>query len=341
MDIRLVDRGEAGTWDRYVMGNERSIAWHLYEWSDLVKKHHGCRFLPLAAFENGTVRGVLPLYEAKTLRGGKQLISVPHAVAGGIVADDHETEQALLNQAVKIMGDGQLNRIVLKQYKHRIKGSLKTDGSFYNRELALTDNPETVFADLTQVNQERIIQTRAQGFSLEYPSDDVSRFFKMLLIHHHRRGIPCVSRRWIQDLVSMGLYSIALLRSGNRIAAGTMVKTYRKTVSFPFTCLPDEGEPDILAAYRLYWELITRFAMEGCEIFHSGRIPNSDETDIYRLGWGGQQHAYFYQYYPDTVSATESSRKGGTKRRYFEAAWRTAPLFVVRALGPFVVRQFP
>ena len=112
-----------------------------------------------------------------------------------------------------------------------------------------------------------------------------STSFGMLLRHLHARGIPCVRMRWIEDLLAFNMYSIALLKRNGSIVAGTMVKEFKKTVSFPFTCMSlHAGETYV---YRLYWELIRRFALAGREIFHSGRIPNNNLTECVPVRVGG------------------------------------------------------
>jgi hypothetical protein len=93
------------------------------------------------------------------------------------------------------------------------------------------------------------------------------------------------------------MYEVALLKHDGEVVAGTMVKKFRHTVSFPFSCLRDQTERTSLFAYSLYWQLITRLAGEGITIFHSGRIPKTDTAASYRLGWGGTKYNYYYQYY--------------------------------------------
>jgi hypothetical protein len=137
------------------------------------------------------------------------------------------------------------------------------------------------------------------------------------------------------------MYSIAFLKHNGSIVAGTMIKKYKKTVSFPFTCIPDQTHKSYACVYDLYWKLITTFAEEGLEIFHSGRIPNSDQTDIYRLGWGGTKYTYYNQYYPRGESSTEYKTRRGGKRELLTALWKRLPLAMTRYIGPIIVRQFP
>ncbi len=136
------------------------------------------------------------------------------------------------------------------------------------------------------------------------------------------------------------MYSIALLRLNGGIAAGTLVKTFKDTVSFPLTALGRDDETGLMFVYRLYWDLIVRQAADGMRIFHSGRIPNHNDVPAYRLGWGGEQRRYYYQYYGYS-GQTEKQSKRGRGRQVFERVWPRIPKPIVQAISPVIVRQFP
>ena len=341
MEAVIIDPSKRGEWEEYLLENEKSIAWQSFDWSEVLARHYRVEFFPIAAVDSGRISGVLPLYRIKTLLSGEILTSVPHAVAGGIVADNEEASRILLGRAIELSRKFNSCRIVLKQYKHRIDGDLHTDDHYYNRELGLSGDVQHVLDGMQPGNRDAILRTEKYPLVLEHPSDDLNGFHRMLLEHLHVRGIPCVSRGWIRDLIAFRMYSIALLKREGRIVAGTLVKEYKKTVSFPFSCLPEGEKKNVEYLYRLYWDLIRAYCGKGYEIFHSGRIPNNDATDEYRLGWGGTKYGYFYQYFPNRSVKTEYAMKRGSKREMIEKCWKMIPTVVAGVLGPSVVKQFP
>lgn len=342
MQQRLLQSMDQERWDRFVMEQPYAIAWQLFEWSKLVSKHYGAQFYPLVVEEGNKIVGILPIYRIKPLMGNAKMISVPHAVAGGMLAKNTEVRKTLLQVAVKIGDDTGAPGLTLKQYKLKVDGDFTTDENYFNRELDLKGGPEAVWEKITQENKDSIFATESEPFTLEHPAGDINSFYRYLLKHHHRKGVPCVSRQWIRDLVDLGMYSVAVLKRDNRIVAGTMVKEFKDTVSFPFTCSSGDTRVDHLPVYRLYWELISKYATMGFSICHSGRIPKAEDVDPYRLGWGGVKHPYFYQYYPPRNQQTmEFAQKRSWKRDLFSSVWKLLPLPVARFLGPYVVRQFP
>ena len=341
MEAVIITEKDRQVWDEFVMSNPASIAWQSYGWSDVVRKHYGLDFFPVAVFDGPRISGILPLYHMKGMGRKNELISVPYAVAGGLLAEDPKVRAMLLDKAIRMSGEYGGCRITLKQYKIKVEGDLRIDDNYYNRELSLSKDVGEVWKRITEQNREKVTDALKLGAVLDYPSADSSTFHKFLVLHHHRRGVPCVGKRWIDDLLAFQMYSIALLKVGGNIVAATMVKEFKDTISFPFTCLADSAGPVALPAYALYWKLIEHFAEMGKAIFHSGRIPTTDETEPHRLGWGGTKHQYFIQYHPNTATKTEYATRRGRKRALFEEGWKRLPLGLADFLGPRVVKHFP
>jgi hypothetical protein len=341
MKVVIVTEQDRRTWDEYVMANPAAIAWQSYGWSDVVRKHYDVDFYPLAVFDGPSICGILPLYRMNGTSRKHELISVPYAVAGGLLADRPEAQDLLVEKAIELSKQYGSSRITLKQYKTQMRGDMRIDNNYYNRELSLTADRAELWTRISEQNREKVSDALKSNAVLAYPSTDTGAFYKLLLDHHHRRGIPCVGKRWIEDLLAFQMYSIALLKAGNTVVAGTMVKEFKDTISFPFTCLAGDNGTAVLPVYALYWKLIEHFAEKGKAIFHSGRIPTSDQADAYRLGWGGTKYPYYYQYIPNTGAKTEFAQRRGRKRILFEQGWKRLPRAVAGYLGPFVVKHFP
>jgi len=141
--------------------------------------------------------------------------------------------------------------------------------------------------------------------------------------------------------VAFKMYSISLLRINHSIVAGTMVKEFKNTISLPFSCTKGKDEGSSIFVFNLYWKLIVLFASQGKQIFHSGRMLKTDQTDDYRLGWGGEKYSYYYQYYPQSVIQTEFSKRRGKKRKILETCWKKLPSGIAEILGPQIVKHFP
>jgi len=342
MDIRTLSENDNEKWDKFVIQHPHSVAWQLFGWSHVLRKHYNCTFLPLAALDGDAIRAVFPLFHWSAPFKRDLLISVPFAVAGGILADTTDAAAAVFDTALELARELGEIRIVLKQYKTKYELDVATDANYYNRELDLQKGLANVWDGLDEINKNAIERIQGEDLILDYPSTEIGIFFDLLLSHQHRKGIPCVRRTWIESLLQFRLYSLALLKRGGAVVAGTMVKEYNKTVSFPYTCLSRGPADEMLShACILYWKLIQNCAREKFSIFHSGRIPKGEQVDAYRLGWGGRLHPYFYQYWPSNRANTEFQTKRGHKRDALTACWRKLPTKLAGVLGPYVVSRYP
>ncbi|MCC6152242.1 MAG: hypothetical protein IT367_00690 [Candidatus Hydrogenedentes bacterium] len=340
MKTIIANKDMATQWETYVLEHPDTVAWQSYRWCDVLQKHYPVVFYPLAALDNDRICGILPIYYVHTSRKNGALVSVPFAVAGGIAADNAEAATMLLEELTRLRNRHGNCRATLKQYKVRVEGDLIVDTNYYNRELALQEDLARIFDGFEDTNRAAIERAKQQHFQLVFSAVDVDVFYDLLLNHHLRKGLPCPGKKWIWDLVASGMYSLALVIENGTAVTGTMVKRFKKTVSFPFTCAANASQ-ETVAPYWLYWQLIEHFAREGVEIFHSGRIPNNDEADPYRLGWGGHAYSYYYQYMSEEAVRTEYAAKRGIRRNFGQNVWKHLPKPVAKVLGPQVVRRFP
>lgn len=340
MQAVVVEEKNKADWDRFVECSPKVISWHIYDWFKVPAAYYGLDYYPLAVYDGGEVRGILPLYRVRTLRTGPALISVPYVVAGGIVAETREIEQALLQRAVEMSEEMGSIPITLKQYKEKVDGDFTTDESYYNRELTLTPDIDDLWNRISEHNREQIQLTEGENYTFEYPSQDFDGFYRALLQHHRIAGVPAPTRKWVRHLRDTGLYVVALLKRGNTVLAASMAKEFKDTVSFPFTSLPSPNPADEKYAYRLTWELLKDLAGRGIRIAHSGRIPDSEDVPQYRLGWGGEKNRYYYQYYGYS-GKTESSSKRGSRRDLFKTVWRRTPIALSQLVGGVINKQFP
>jgi len=341
MTIEIIDESKRVAWESFINEQPKAIAWQSYKWFDVLKKHYNIDFYPIVAFEGKEIKGILPLYNLKKSHNKNLLMSVPFAVAGGIVSTDAESEKLLLEKAVELAVKHDNSRITFKQYKHKVEGALSSDENYCNKELPLSTNLDKVWNEISGLNRQKIEEGKNFQYKVEYPSSKINEFYDFLFRHHQRKGIPCTGKNWIRDLVESGMYNIAQLRLNGKVVAATMVKEFKDTISFPFSCTSNPKSEVYSLIYSLYWEIIKKYSIEGINICHSGRLPKSGEADQFRQGWGGTQYNYYYQYYPQTTQKMEYNVKRGLKRKIFEKVWKMTPSPITKIIGPQIVKKFP
>ena len=181
MKIEIVDESKRKAWESFINEEPKAIAWQSYKWFDVLKKHYNIDFYPIVAFEGNEIRGILPLYNLKKSHNKNLLMSVPFAVAGGIVSTDAESEKLLLDKAIELADKHDNSSITFKQYKHKVEGPLTTDENYCNKELALNTNLDKVWNEISEFNRQKVKEGKNFKYEVEYSSKKINEFYDFLL----------------------------------------------------------------------------------------------------------------------------------------------------------------
>ena len=115
MNIKPYQDTDRKKWDAYVQGHPNGTLYHLSQWRDIIHNTYGHDTHYLVAEIESKIVGVLPLVHLKHFIFGNNLISIPFFDIGGILADDRDTEKALLWQAIKLGKKLNVETVELRQ----------------------------------------------------------------------------------------------------------------------------------------------------------------------------------------------------------------------------------
>ena len=149
--INKITQADTTIWDTYVNAHPKATLYHLSSWKNIIKKTYGHKTYYLLAvnrsklkvedppyswrthrseertrtayqltaisykLDSNQVVGILPLVHLKHFLFGNSLISIPFFDIGGILANNEETENALLSEAIKIGQELKANNI---EFRH-------------------------------------------------------------------------------------------------------------------------------------------------------------------------------------------------------------------------------
>jgi hypothetical protein len=87
-------------WDEFVYDSPSATISHLYSWRRIISESYGHNSYNLTAWRDGKISGVLPLIQVKSRLFGNTISSMPFQDYGGIVAQDMDSAQTLLDKAL-------------------------------------------------------------------------------------------------------------------------------------------------------------------------------------------------------------------------------------------------
>ena len=143
MQIKLYTPLNKDSWDSYVLNHPASTHCHLQGWKDVIENAYGHKGYYFLAEEHSKTKGILPVFHFKSFLFGNHLVSMPFLNYGGILADDEQTEIALLSEAVKLGQKLKASTIELRHTKPLSCLNALNSVNSMNRSTATLQNSNT------------------------------------------------------------------------------------------------------------------------------------------------------------------------------------------------------
>jgi hypothetical protein len=88
----------------------------------------------------------------------------------------------------------------------------------------------------------------------------------------------------------------------------------------------------------LYWSVIERYCGKGFNTFDLGRSLNGSGNEVFKLKWKPRQLTLAYWYYLTKGGPIPELNQKSAKFQLAIRVWKLLPAFVVRAVGPYLIR---
>jgi len=334
--VRAWHDGDAAAWDAFVLGHPRATFFHQTGWKRVLEETFGYEPHYLAAWRDGRVCGVLPLFACRSLRGRRSLYSLPHTVYGGAVGEDRETEEALL-AAARGLAVGPI------ELRNRHAGLLdlpRMEG-FVTFEKALPGTVPEVYRTFPKKAREAINQA-TKRWTLEADfAPDLDTFYDLLAASYLSLGTPVFPKRMFAAIARHfpGATSLLVVRHEGRPVAGVLSVVFR-SVMMPLYSgeIPDATR--LKANNFKYFRLMEHAVERGLSRFDFGRSRLSNEGVVqFKCNQGFESEPLPYQIDgPGKAGGADPNR--GIFRNVRQV-WTRLPASVARAIGPRLIRYFP
>ena len=88
----------------------------------------------------------------------------------------------------------------------------------------------------------------------------------------------------------------------------------------------------------LYWSLIERYCQHGFKIFDLGRSLIGSGNETFKMKWKPRRQLLAYWYALMPGHALPDLNQKSPKFQFAIQMWKRLPSFVVRLLGPFLIK---
>lgn len=343
MQIKVLSPQDEARWDRFVDGMSEGTLFQKTAWRRIVAATFGYRAHYLFAERAQEICGILPLFHVQTWFAGNAVISTPFAVYGGVLAQDLETERALLNAANAFAHETGAVYLELRQRFACQSSELHTRENLYCTFIKpIYEDAEKTFSELPREARRMVRKAEKAGLVAKFENVRIDDFYDIYAASVRALGTPVFPRTLFASCLRefKDNADVLLVCYQGRPIAGVLSFYYRDTV-LPYYggSLPHQNH--LAPNNFMYWALMKSAGERGYKFFDFGRSKNSTGAFHFKRHMGFEQTPLPYQYQTMNGAPLPNNNPTNPKFQFAIKMWQRLPLGLTKMLGPHLVRQFP
>jgi FemAB-related protein (PEP-CTERM system-associated) len=267
MEVIIIKPDQEKVWNEYLFRNPFSYPHQLFGWKRVLERTYGLETQYLAAWEDGNIVGVLPLFMVR----GRWLRNYLSSLPGGVLADRKDVAQALFEQA-RLLTQEQ-NSSYLKVRDNIYPWNLSSEATVeHTAILDLTVGLEKIWKNFTSEARNRIRKAEKFGLQADTGKKYLKEFYEVLAKNLWDMGTPVFSFNFFQNLLNefSQYIDISVIKLEEKVLSGMFLFSFKKTLYSPFIAgLRNYSSycPNDL----LYWKTIQYACNTELEHFNFGK----------------------------------------------------------------------
>ncbi|OQX91816.1 MAG: methicillin resistance protein [candidate division Zixibacteria bacterium 4484_95] len=296
------------------------------------------------------VVGIFPLVHLKHFLFGNSLISIPFFDLGGILADDQETEKALLSEAIKLARDLKVENIELRHIEplsviNSINSRNSTDSincvtkSHKVRMLLdLPESSEVLMQSFKAKLRSQIKKPLKEGLKAKVGGNELlDDFYKVFSVNMRDLGSPVHSKELMQNVLEefSEKSKIVMVYKDDKPIACSLIVGFKGTLENPWASALKEYSrlsPNML----LYWTMLEYACNNGFRYFDFGRSSPDEGTYKFKEQWGAIPTPLHWHYI--ALNGQPISEETSEKSKFEKAIqyWQKIPVPITKIIGPMI-----
>lgn len=297
----------------------------------------------IVALVDKKIVGVLSLIRIKHFIFGDYLVTAPFASYGGFAFLSDQIRDALLEKA-RILGD----ELGVEYVNVRFESGDTNPPSWwvqhpvYATYLAdLFPDTEKMLASYDSNHRNHIRKSLKKGFTVRFGGMELlDDAYESLSKSMHELGSPYHGRAYLHALASSlgDALEFAVIYNGSDdlVGAGVFIFSGPMVTNLHANILRQVRSD--YAGEFLYWSAITRYSQKGFNTFDMGRSLIGSGNEVFKMKWNPKKQILAYWYYLNKGHDIPGLNQKNPKFRFVIWVWRRLPAFVVRLVGPGLIR---
>lgn len=327
-------------WDGYVEAHPEGTLFHTTPWKQAVERTFGHEAHYLYAERGGAPTGVLPLFLVPTLKG-KAFVSVPYGVYGGILADSHETQAALLDAARDLAQQQRCKYIELRS-KRPNPLNLATTQLYVNFEKPLPTRATDCLAAIPRKSRASVRNGRNKFELRSVFTRDLETLHEQYALNVRRLGSPVIPFRFLvelRDAFGERMDVLHTLFEGRVVSC--VLNFYFKDTVVPYYSGSDSSYFFTQCNNVMYCDLMEVSVERGYKHFDFGRSRQGTGAHDFKVNMGFAPTPLHYQYVLLGLRDVPKINPSNPKLELPRRLWSHLPLGVTKWVGPQLLKYIP
>ncbi|MEM9421971.1 MAG: FemAB family XrtA/PEP-CTERM system-associated protein [Pseudomonadota bacterium] len=355
LSVHLAGPDDKDRWDKFVLTH--GSFFHRYGWGEVINTTYGHRAIYLYAERNGEIVGVLPLIDRRSCLLGRALISVGFTVGGGIVVNDQDARDALLDRALEearrcgaqyleLRDTPSVKAMGLGEDTENSIGLVRKDNIYENFSCSLLVDEAARLNAIPRKKRadvRKAIKHAHGGMLMVETGASADTFWQGYATAQRDHGTPVFPRKWLQlQSAAFGdAMEVTLVRDGaGNIPLAGVVTYYHRDVAHLYSAFVSPKARRSHAGDYLYWWMMAHALECGVRIFDLGRSKVGTGSHAYKTYWGMEPHPMVYHYKMLNGAPLPNVNPKNPKFAAFVSAWRRLPRPIANSVGPLLAGHF-
>lgn len=342
MHIKLLESKNFYLWDEYVKSNDSASVYHLSTWAGITEKIFGHKTYYLYAVDDNCVTGILPLVRLRSLLFGDFIVSIPFYNYGGVLGNDSEIENKLMQRACTMSDDMQLSHIEFRHTKeYGEKWKVRTDKVVM--ELILPQSSDDLWKGFKPKLRAQIRKPTKEGAHVKSGGVELlDDFYRVFSENMRDLGTPVYPEKFFKEILTTFPNDAFLMvvRYKEKPVAAAFLLGYRDRLEIPWASSLRKYNP-LGVNMLLYWEVLRKAIEKGYNVFDFGRSTIDAGTYRFKKQWGAQPRQLYWHYCVNENRDMPNMTPNNPKYKLAIRIWQRLPLPVANFLGPRIVKYLP
>jgi FemAB-related protein (PEP-CTERM system-associated) len=312
-------------------------------WLSFVQKMYGFPVYRVVAEAENRIEGWLALVRVKHLIFGDYLTTSPFGSYGGLAYSSLSARDALLEKARALASELGVDYVNIRfDTGDEIPPEGWTQHSAYATYLVdLLPDPHQLMTAYSSDHRNHIRKSFKRRFSIKFGHLDLlDDTYEALARSMHELGSPYHNKAYLRTMAeSLGEdLELVVLYGPRDEPAGAAVFILHGSTGINL-------HANILRRFRsdyagefLYWMALERYCRRGLKIFDLGRSLIGSGNETFKMKWRPRKKLLAYWYALSPGQPVPALNQKNPKFQLAIQVWKRLPAFVVRPLGPFLIK---